>query len=63
MLGVVVEVTKWPEDILMRKVKIIEIIGHKGDKGPDIDIIVAQHKYMFNTDVMKEAAALCQDIF
>lgn len=62
---VVVEVTKWPGRYTNAEGKIIEIIGYKGDKGLDIDIIVAQHKipYVFNTDVMKEAAALCQDIF
>lgn len=62
---VVVEVTKWPGRYTNAEGKIIEIIGYKGDKGLDIDIIVAQHKipHVFNTDVMKEAAALCQDIF
>ena len=62
---VVVEVTKWPGRYTNAEGKIIEIIGYKGDKGLDIDIIVAQHKIpqVFNTDVMKEAAALCQDIF
>lgn len=62
---VVVEVTKWPGRYTNAEGKIIEIIGYKGDKGLDIDIIVAQHKipHVFNTDGMKEAAALCQDIF
>ncbi|MGP1600277.1 MAG: ribonuclease R [Dialister pneumosintes] len=62
---VVVEVTKWPGRYTNAEGKIIEIIGYKGDKGLDIDIIVAQHKipHVFNTDVMKEAAALRQDIF
>lgn len=62
---VVVQVTKWPGRYTNAEGKIIEIIGYKGDKGLDIDIIVAQHKipHVFNTDVMKEAAALCQDIF
>lgn len=62
---VVVEVTKWPGRYTNAEGKIIEIVGYKGDKGLDIDIIVAQHKipHVFNTDVMKEAAALCQDIF
>lgn len=41
---VIVEVTRWPGEWTDAEGRVTEVIGYKGDKGLDIDIIVAQHR-------------------
>ena len=54
---VMVEVTKWPGEWTDAEGKVTEVLGYKGDKGLDIDIIVAQHRlpHEFSEDVVEEA--------
>ena len=61
---VVVEVTKWPGRWTNTEGRVTEILGYKGDKGQDIDIIVAEHKipHVFSQKVMNEAQHLSRDI-
>lgn len=61
---VVVEVTKWPGRWTNAEGRVTEILGYKGDKGLDIDIIVAEHKipHVFSQKVMNEAQNLSRDI-
>lgn len=61
---VVVEVTKWPGRWTNAEGRVTEILGYKGDKGLDIDIIVAEHKipHVFSQKVMNEAQQLSRDI-
>ena len=61
---VVVEVTKWPGHWTNTEGRVTEILGYKGDKGLDIDIIVAEHKipHVFSQKVMNEAQHLSRDI-
>ena len=61
---VVVEVTKWPGRWTNAEGRVTEILGYKGDKGLDIDIIVAEHKipHVFSQKVMNEAQHLSRDI-
>lgn len=61
---VVVEVTRWPGEWTDAEGHVTEIIGYKGDKGLDIDIIVAQHRlpHVFSDDLMEEADHLSRDI-
>lgn len=61
---VVVEVTKWPGRWTNAEGRVTEILGYKGDKGLDIDIIVAEHKIprVFSQKVMNEAQHLSRDI-
>lgn len=61
---VVVEVTKWPGRWTNAEGRVTEILGYKGDKGLDIDIIVAEHKipHVFSQRVMNEAQHLSRDI-
>ena len=61
---VVVEVTKWPGRWTNAEGRVTEILGYKGDKGLDIDIIVAEHKipHVFSRKVMNEAQHLSRDI-
>lgn len=44
--------------------KVTELIGYKGDKGIDIDIIIAQHRlpHVFSKALMAEADALSKEI-
>lgn len=61
---VVAEVTEWPGEWTDAKGKVIELIGYEGDKGVDIDIIIAQHKlpHVFSDELMEEANHLSRDI-
>ncbi|MEE3452456.1 ribonuclease R [Dialister sp.] len=57
---VMVEVTRWPGEWTDAEGRVTEIIGYKGDKGIDIDIIIAQHRlrHQFSDELMKEADSL-----
>ena len=61
---VMVEVTKWPGEWTDAEGRVTEVLGYKGDKGLDIDIIVAQHRlpHEFSDELMKEAEALPRTI-
>lgn len=61
---VVVEVTKWPGEWSDAEGYVTEVIGYEGDKGIDIDIIIAQHKlpHVFPEEVLTEAEHLPQVI-
>ena len=61
---VMVEVTKWPGEWTDAEGKVTEVIGYKGDKGLDIDIIVAQHRlpHEFSEKLLDEADNLPRDI-
>lgn len=61
---VVAEVTEWPGEWTDAKGKVTELIGYEGDKGVDIDIIIAQHKlpHVFSEELMEEANRLPRDI-
>ncbi len=61
---VMVEVTKWPGEWTDAEGKVTEVLGYKGDKGLDIDIIVAQHRlpHEFSDDLLKEADQLPRTI-
>lgn len=61
---VMVEVTKWPGEWTDAEGKVTEVIGYKGDKGLDIDIIVAQHRlpHEFSEKLLDEAENLPRDI-
>ncbi len=61
---VVAEVTKWPGQWSPAEGRVKEIIGYKGDKGIDIDVIIAQHHlpHVFSDDLMEEAENLPRDI-
>lgn len=61
---VVAEVTEWPGEWTDAKGKVTELIGYEGDKGVDIDIIIAQHKlpHVFSDELMEEANRLPRDI-
>lgn len=61
---VIVEVTKWPGDWTNAKGKVTELIGYKGDKGIDIDIIIAQHRlpHVFSKELLAEADSLSREI-
>ena len=61
---VVVEVTQWPGQWSPAEGRVKEIIGYKGDKGLDIDVIVAQHRlpHVFSDALMEEAERLPRSI-
>lgn len=61
---VVVQVTEWPGKWTDAQGRVTELIGYEGDKGVDIDIIVAQHKlpHVFSDELMEEANNLSRDI-
>ncbi len=61
---VMVEVTKWPGEWTDAEGRVTEVIGYKGDKGLDIDIIVAQHRlpHEFSEELMEEAEHLPRNI-
>lgn len=61
---VIVEVTRWPGEWTDAEGRVTEVIGYKGDKGLDIDIIVAQHRlpHEFSEKVLNEAENLPRDI-
>lgn len=61
---VMVEVTKWPGEWTDAEGRVTEVLGYKGDKGLDIDIIVAQHRlpHEFSDDVVEEADNLPRTI-
>ena len=61
---VIVEVTRWPGEWTDAEGRVTEVIGYKGDKGLDIDIIVAQHRlpHEFSENVLDEAENLPRDI-
>lgn len=61
---VIVEVTRWPGEWTDAEGRVTEVIGYKGDKGLDIDIIVAQHclPHEFSEKVLDEAENLPRDI-
>lgn len=61
---VIVEVTRWPGEWTDAEGRVTEVIGYKGDKGLDIDIIVAQHRlpHEFSENVLNEAENLPRDI-
>lgn len=57
---VVVQITKWPGKQTDAEGKVLEVIGYKGDKGLDIDLLIAQHKlpHVFSDELMEEANGL-----
>lgn len=61
---VVVKITTWPEIHRNARGEVTEVIGYEGDKGVDIDVIVAQHKlpHVFSDELMKEADHLPREI-
>mgnify|MGYP002518542073 CR=1 FL=1 len=61
---VMVEVTRWPGEWTDAEGHVTEVIGYKGDKGLDIDIIVAQHRlpHEFSEKLLDEADHLPRDI-
>lgn len=61
---VMVEVTRWPGEWTDAEGRVTEVIGYKGDKGLDIDIIVAQHRlpHVFSEKLLDEAEHLPRDI-
>lgn len=61
---VIVEVTEWPGKWTDAKGHVTEVIGYEGDKGLDIDIIIAQHRlpHVFSDELMKEADALPREV-
>lgn len=61
---VMVEITRWPGEWTDAEGRVTEIIGYKGDKGIDIDIIIAQHRlrHQFSDELMKEADSLPREI-
>lgn len=61
---VMVEITRWPGEWTDAEGRVTEIIGYKGDKGIDIDIIIAQHRlrHQFSDELMKEADSLSRKI-
>lgn len=61
---VMVEITRWPGEWTDAEGRVTEIIGYKGDKGIDIDIIIAQHRlrHQFSDELMKEADSLSREI-
>ena len=61
---VIVEVTRWPGEWTDAEGRVTEVIGYKGDKGLDIDIIVAQHRlpHEFSEKLLDEAENLPRDI-
>jgi ribonuclease R len=61
---VVVEVTRWPGKQTEAEGKVKEVIGYEGDKGLDIDIIIAKHKlpHVFSEELMKEANSLSHEV-
>lgn len=61
---VIVTITKWPENGKRPEGIITEILGYKGDKGLDINCIMAQHKlpFKFPEDVIKESEKISKDV-
>ena len=61
---VVVEVTKWPGRWTDAEGRVTEILGYEGDKGLDIDVLVAQHHlpHVFTDELMAEADGLPREI-
>lgn len=61
---VVVEVTKWPGRWTDAEGRVTEILGYEGDKGLDIDVLVAQHHlpHVFTDELMAEADGLSRTI-
>ncbi len=61
---VVVEVTKWPGRQTDAEGRVKEILGYEGDKGLDIDVLIAQHHlpHVFTDELMAEADGLPRDI-
>lgn len=61
---VVVEVTRWPGQQTDAEGRITEILGYEGDKGLDIDVIIAQHHlpHVFTDALMAEADQLPRTI-
>ena len=57
---VVVEVTKWPGQQTDAEGRVTEILGYEGDKGLDIDVIIAQHHlpHVFSEAILEEADRL-----
>ncbi len=61
---VVVEITRWPGEWSNAEGRITEILGYEGDKGLDIDVVVAAHRlpHVFSDELMKEAEDLSRNI-
>ena len=61
---VIVEITKWPGKQTDAEGKIVEIIGYQGDKGLDIDLLIAQHKlpHVFTDELIDEANHLSHEV-
>ena len=61
---VIVEITKWPGKQTNAEGKIVEIIGYQGDKGLDIDLLIAQHKlpHVFTDELIDEANHLSHEV-
>lgn len=57
---VIVKITRWPGQWANAEGRVTEIIGYEGDKGVDIDVIVAQHHlpHVFKKELMEEADGL-----
>ncbi len=54
---VVVEITRWPGEWTNAAGRVTEILGYEGDRGIDIDVIVAQHRlpHVFPKGLLDEA--------
>ena len=61
---VVVEITRWPGEWTNAAGRVVEILGYEGDKGIDIDVIVAQHRlpHVFPKGLLDEADSLPKEI-
>ena len=61
---VVAEITRWPGEWTNAVGRVTEILGYEGDKGIDIDVIVAQHRlpHVFPKGLLDEADSLPKDI-
>ncbi len=61
---VVVEVTKWPGQQTDAEGRVTELLGYEGDKGLDIDVLIAQHHlpHVFTDELMEEADHLPREI-
>ncbi len=61
---VVVEITRWPGEWTNAVGRVTDILGYEGDKGLDIDVIVAQHRlpHVFPKELLDEADGLPKEI-
>lgn len=61
---VAVEIIKWPEGNELPEGRITAVLGYEGDKGLDINCIMAQHKipFAFPEDVLKETESISMTV-